>query len=199
MSTFCYYICLKTCCTLACRNYVVQFILELEIPSAASKLTSQFEGNYVHLSTQKFGSHVVEKCLVVCNNETRSKIICELLSATYFEQLIQDPHANYVVQTGLRVSKVCFHLVSDKCLYENTFLFKLEFYLEALIMKHIMQIYMHTRLIYSSESLIFFDEMFLLEQGPVHNSLVDAIESHKAISRNSPYSKRIFSHKLLKK
>ncbi|CAA2968286.1 pumilio homolog 7, chloroplastic [Olea europaea subsp. europaea] len=121
-------------------NYVVQFILELEIPSAASKLTSQFEGNYVHLSTQKFGSHVVEKCLVVCSNETRSKIIHELLSATYFEQLLQDPHANYVVQTALRVS-----------------------------------------------------------EGPVHNSLVDAIESHKAISRSSPYSKRIFSHKLLKK
>ncbi|CAI9769225.1 unnamed protein product [Fraxinus pennsylvanica] len=121
-------------------NYVVQFILELKIPSAASKLTSQFEGNYVHLSTQKFGSHVVEKCLVVCNDETRSKIILELLSATYFEQLLQDPHANYVVQTALRVSK-----------------------------------------------------------GPVHNSLVDAIESHKAISRNSPYSKRIFSYKLLKK
>ncbi|KAL2513676.1 uncharacterized protein Fot_27647 [Forsythia ovata] len=121
-------------------NYVVQFILELKIPSAAYKLTSQFEGNYVHLSTQKFGSHVVEKCLVVCNDETRSKIIHELLSITYFEQLLQDPHANYVVQTALRVS-----------------------------------------------------------EGPVHNSLVDAIESRKAISRNSPYSKRIFSHKLLKK
>ncbi|KAL2477477.1 putative pumilio-like protein 10 [Forsythia ovata] len=121
-------------------NYVVQFILELKIPSVTSKLTSQFEGNYVHLSTQKFSSHVVEKCLVVCNDEARSKIIHELLSATYFEQLLQDPHANYVVQTALRVS-----------------------------------------------------------EGPLHNFLVDAIESHKAISGHSPYSKRIFSHKLLKK
>ncbi|KAG8368681.1 hypothetical protein BUALT_Bualt15G0071000 [Buddleja alternifolia] len=121
-------------------NYVVQFILELKIPSAASKLASQFEGNYVHLSTQKFSSHVIEKCLVVCNDEDRSKIIHELLSATYFEQLLQDPHANYVVQTALRVS-----------------------------------------------------------EGPLHNSLVEAIESRKAISRNSPFSKRIFSHKLLKR
>ncbi|KAI3448260.1 hypothetical protein Pfo_004925 [Paulownia fortunei] len=103
-------------------------------------LTSQFEGNYVHLSTQKFSSHVVEKCLVVCNEEARSKIILELLSAAYFDQLLQDPHANYVVQTALRVS-----------------------------------------------------------EGHLHNSLVDAIESYKAISRNSPYSKRIFSHKLLKR
>ncbi|EOX98806.1 hypothetical protein QUC31_014973 [Theobroma cacao] len=121
-------------------NYVVQFILELKIPSATSALISQFEGNYVHLSTQKFSSHVVEKCLLVSNDESWSRIIHELLSSAHFEQLLQDPHANYVVQTALRVS-----------------------------------------------------------EGHLHNLLVEAIESHKAISRNSPYSKRIFSQKLLKK
>ncbi|XP_039019495.1 uncharacterized protein LOC120151003 isoform X2 [Hibiscus syriacus] len=121
-------------------NYVVQFILELKIPSATSTLTSQFEGNYVHLSSQKFSSHVVEKCLVVLNDEGCSRIIRELLSTAHFKRLLQDPHANYVVQTAVRVS-----------------------------------------------------------EGPLHNSLVDAIESCKAISRNSPYSKRIFSQKLLKK
>ncbi|KAA8545601.1 hypothetical protein F0562_020385 [Nyssa sinensis] len=121
-------------------NYAVQFILELKIQSAMSNLISQFEGNYVHLSTQKFGSHVVEKCLVVFNEEDRSKIIHEMLSVSHFEQLLQDPHANYVVQTALRVT-----------------------------------------------------------EGPLHNSLIDAIESCKAISRNSPYSKRIFSQKSLKK
>ncbi|KAG7977490.1 hypothetical protein I3843_05G034100 [Carya illinoinensis] len=121
-------------------NYVVQFILELRIPSATSKLSSQFEGNYVNLSTQKFSSHVVEKCLDVFNDEIRSRIIYELLSVSRFEQLLQHPHANYVVQTALRVS-----------------------------------------------------------EGPAHNLLVEEIESHKAISRNSPYSKKIFSQKLLKK
>lgn len=121
-------------------NYVVQSILELQIPTAVSLLISQFEGNYVHLATQKFSSHVVEKCLSVLDDHARSKIIRELLSAAHFEQLLQDPHANYVVQTALRVS-----------------------------------------------------------EGSLHNLLVRAIESHKAISRNSPYSKRIFSHKLLKK
>ncbi|XP_015886236.3 uncharacterized protein LOC107421499 [Ziziphus jujuba] len=121
-------------------NYVVQFILELKIPSATTNLVSQFEGNYLHLSTQKFSSHVVEKCLLVLKDEHRSRIIHELLSSSHFEQLLQDPHANYVIQTALRVS-----------------------------------------------------------EGPMHNLLVEAIESHKAISRNSPYSKRIFSQKLLKK
>lgn len=121
-------------------NYVVQYVLDLGIPSATSTLTSQFEGNYVHLSTQKFSSHVVEKCLDILNYESRSRIIHELLSVSHFEQLLQDPHANYVVQTAVRVS-----------------------------------------------------------EGPIHNMLVEAIESHKAISRNSPYSKRICSQKLLKK
>ncbi|XP_071741607.1 putative pumilio homolog 8, chloroplastic [Rutidosis leptorrhynchoides] len=121
-------------------NYVVQSILELQMPSALSMLLTQFEGNYVHLATQKFSSHVVEKCLSVLDDRARSTIIRELLSASHFEQLLQDPHANYVVQTALCVA-----------------------------------------------------------EGSLYNLLVKAIESHKAISRNSPYSKRIFSHKLLKK
>ncbi|KAE9591848.1 hypothetical protein Lal_00038801 [Lupinus albus] len=121
-------------------NYVVQFILELRNPSATENIISQFEGNYLHLSMQKFGSHVVEKCLAVFNDENRARVIFELVSAPRFGQLLQDPHANYVVQSALRHSK-----------------------------------------------------------GDVHSSLVEAIESHKTISRNSPYSKKIFSQKLLKK
>ncbi|MED6204649.1 hypothetical protein PIB30_010766 [Stylosanthes scabra] len=123
-------------------NYVVQFILDLRIPSAMSTMNMQFEGNYVRMSMQKFSSHVVEKCLAVFNDENRARIICELLTTRTpcFEQLLQDPHANYVIQSALRHS-----------------------------------------------------------EGYVHNLLVEAIESHKAISRNSPYSKKIFSHKLLKK
>ncbi|EXB55300.1 Putative pumilio-7-like protein [Morus notabilis] len=121
-------------------NYVVQFILDLRNPSATSTIVSQLKGNYVCLSTQKFSSHVVEKCLETFDDENRSTIIHELLSARPFEDLLQDPHANYVIQKALKVS-----------------------------------------------------------QGHLRNSLVEAIEPHKAVSRNSPYSKRIFSQKLLKK
>ncbi|XP_022033364.1 putative pumilio homolog 7, chloroplastic [Helianthus annuus] len=102
-------------------NYVVQYILELQIPLAVSKLTSQFKGNYVHLATQKFSSHVVEKCLAMLDAQIRSTIIRELISATQFEQLLQDPHANYVIQTALRVSKVhCFR--SSMKLLQNSVL-----------------------------------------------------------------------------
>ncbi|KAG5057720.1 hypothetical protein AAZX31_05G108700 [Glycine max] len=121
-------------------NYVVQFILDLKISSVTTCIRLQFEGNYVHLSRQKFGSHVVEKCLAAFNDENRSRVILELLSTPHFEHLLQDPHANYVVQSALRHS-----------------------------------------------------------EGHLHNLLVEAIESHKAVSRNSPYSKKIFSQKLLKK
>ncbi|KAI9103590.1 hypothetical protein K1719_023213 [Acacia pycnantha] len=121
-------------------NYVVQYILDLRNPYATACITSQFEGHYVQLSMEKFSSHVVEKCLHVFDSVNQSRIICELLSAPHFEQLLQDPHANYVVQSALRYSA-----------------------------------------------------------GPAQNALVEAIESHKAVLRNIPFSKKIFSQKFLKK
>ncbi|KAF7829929.1 putative pumilio-like protein 7, chloroplastic [Senna tora] len=89
-------------------NYVVQYIIEMEIPTASAKLISQFKGNYVSLSTQKFSSHVVEKCLKHIG-ESRSRIVRELLSAHHFEQLLQDPYANYVIQSALAMTKGTLH------------------------------------------------------------------------------------------
>ncbi|KAK8580330.1 hypothetical protein V6N13_143441 [Hibiscus sabdariffa] len=94
-------------------NYVVQYIIELKVPSAVGNLLSkfkehllsQFKGHYVQLSMQKFSSHVVEKCLKHLA-ESRSQIIHELISVVHFEQLLQDPFANYVIQSALAVTKV---------------------------------------------------------------------------------------------
>lgn len=101
---------------------MVQLVLEEDqMSSATSKLLlSQFEGNYVHLSRQKFSSHVVEKCLWVCNEEVQSKIIHELLNAPNFGRLIQDPHANYVLQTALEVAEV-HHLLKLLNLVSKSF------------------------------------------------------------------------------
>ncbi|KAI9120408.1 hypothetical protein K1719_007441 [Acacia pycnantha] len=90
-------------------NYVVQYILGLRVPSATASIISQFQGNYVHMSTQKFSSHVVEKCLEVFSDERRNQIIHELLSFPHFEQLLQDPHANYVIQSALKHCEVFVH------------------------------------------------------------------------------------------
>ncbi|WJX62916.1 hypothetical protein P8452_47861 [Trifolium repens] len=89
-------------------NYVVQYIIQMQIPSAIAKLTPQFKGNYVLLSTQKFSSHVVEKCLEFIV-EARARIVQELLSVPQFERLLQDPYGNYVVQRALEFTKGSLH------------------------------------------------------------------------------------------
>ncbi|XP_038715827.1 putative pumilio homolog 7, chloroplastic isoform X2 [Tripterygium wilfordii] len=85
-------------------NYVIQYIIELKNPAAFAILISQFSGQYVQLSMQKFGSHVVEKCLKHFA-DSRSKIVHELLSVSHFDRLLQDPYANYVIQSALGVTK----------------------------------------------------------------------------------------------
>ncbi|QCE15885.1 hypothetical protein DEO72_LG11g2897 [Vigna unguiculata] len=89
-------------------NYVVQYIIETDTPTAVAKMLGQFKGNYVHLSTQKFSSHVVEKCLRNVG-DTRSRIVRELLAAPNFERLLQDPYANYVIQSALTFTKGLLH------------------------------------------------------------------------------------------
>ncbi|KAG8073813.1 hypothetical protein GUJ93_ZPchr0006g44375 [Zizania palustris] len=83
-------------------NYAVQYVLDLKIPAVNAHLaSSQFEGSYVYLSKQKVGSNVVEKCLEVFPDDGKAAIILELTSASHFEQLLQDPFANYVIYTAL--------------------------------------------------------------------------------------------------
>jgi hypothetical protein len=58
---------------------------------------------------QKFSSNVVEKCLKLGGEDSKANIIRELTSSTRLSQLLQDPFANYVVQSALTVAKVCEH------------------------------------------------------------------------------------------
>ncbi|KAM2323045.1 hypothetical protein PS1_019926 [Malus domestica] len=102
-------------------NYVVQYIIELKIPSAMAKLTNQLKGNFVRLSMQKCSSHVVEKCLKYFE-ESRPKIIHELLSVPRFDQLLQDPYANYVIQSALGVTKGPLHAALVQAVRPHTIL-----------------------------------------------------------------------------
>ncbi|KAF2619940.1 hypothetical protein F2Q68_00039350 [Brassica cretica] len=85
-------------------NYVVQYIIVQNVP--AGKL--QFRMHYVKLATQKFSSHVVEKCLKHYP-ESRAEIVCELTSVPNFEYRLKDPFGNYVIQTALCKTKGCVH------------------------------------------------------------------------------------------
>lgn len=97
---------------------MIQYVLDLKIPFANAQLASLFQGNYVYLSKQKVGSNVVEKCLKVFPDDDKAAIIWELISASHFEQLLQDPYANYVIHTALvqtRVSTSSFEFDSAIC------------------------------------------------------------------------------------
>lgn len=85
-------------------NYVVQYVLELPFPNLVELLSRNFAGHIRQLATQKFSSNVVEKCLAVATQPTRHSMIAEILSENNLIQMLQDPFANYVVQTALAVS-----------------------------------------------------------------------------------------------
>jgi len=68
-------------------------------------MLAQLKGHYVQLSMQKFSSHMVERCLMHCP-ESRPQIVRELVSVPHFDQLLQDPYANFVIQAALAATKV---------------------------------------------------------------------------------------------
>lgn len=85
---------------------MVQYLLELRIPRVTEDLLRQFKGSYFIFSSNKFGSNVVEKCLVETVEEHSASIIIELLSDPKCSMLLIDPYGNFVIQKALLVSKV---------------------------------------------------------------------------------------------
>ncbi|KAJ8494128.1 hypothetical protein OPV22_015849 [Ensete ventricosum] len=86
-------------------NYVVQLILDQQIPWATSRILDQLEGHYGTLSVQRYGSNVVETCLEHAGDDRCAKIIRELISDPRFVQISRDPFGNYVVQKARRACK----------------------------------------------------------------------------------------------
>lgn len=90
-----------------CRNYVVQYILDLKQGWATSEVMVRLEGSYAFLAMQKFSSNVVEKCLKLGMEENRGRLVRELTASSRLGQLLQDQYANYVIQSALSVCQVC--------------------------------------------------------------------------------------------
>ena len=93
-------------------NYVVQYVLELGDPESATSVMAQLKGSYAELSTQKFSSNVVEKCLKLKDPhvlDDQEKIVVEIMESPSLGRLLQDPYANYVVQSALGVSNGDLH------------------------------------------------------------------------------------------
>lgn len=85
------------------RNYVVQFIVEMNNPHVIKLLVGQLVGSYGYLSRNKYGSHAVQKLLKTRNVDT-ILIVHDLLLD--IDTLLLDPFGNYVIQTAWFVSKV---------------------------------------------------------------------------------------------
>lgn len=71
-------------------------------------MLNQLDGNYGYLSMQKYSSNVVEKCLKFAGENSRARIIQELIQHPHLGQILQDPYGNYVAQSALAESKVRF-------------------------------------------------------------------------------------------
>lgn len=82
-------------------NYVIQYILDISEPAFTEPLCKAFLGNIGLLSTQKFSSNVIEKCIRCAGKETKNLIIQEISAPTSLENMLRDSYANYVVQTAL--------------------------------------------------------------------------------------------------
>lgn len=90
-------------------NYVVQYILALEMPWVIEDVINHLESKYAILSMQKYSSNVIETCLKNSGDEGCGRIIRELVNSSLFGQLLQDPFANYVIQCALKESKGSLH------------------------------------------------------------------------------------------
>ncbi|GMM32258.1 Mpt5 protein [Martiniozyma asiatica (nom. inval.)] len=90
-------------------NYVIQYLLSLEIPSINNNLLHSVSIDIIRLSCGKFSSNVVEKCLKfrpsrLNNQDYLNPILLSLISITVLNSLIRDQYGNYVIQTALDVS-----------------------------------------------------------------------------------------------
>ncbi|KAJ1733960.1 hypothetical protein LPJ61_001315 [Coemansia biformis] len=82
-------------------NYVVQYVLDLNVPEYVEPLVSTFVGHICALSVQKFSSNVMEKCIRQASPGTRRQLVAPLMQRDKLDMLMRDSYGNYVVQTAL--------------------------------------------------------------------------------------------------
>ena len=87
-------------------NYVVQFVLKLQIQETNLVITRKLMTDLIAFSKQKFSSNVIEKCLEFNSNEVNYELIdCVLKEKGQFFNLLCDQYGNYVLQKCLAVAQ----------------------------------------------------------------------------------------------
>ncbi|KAA3484752.1 pumilio-like protein 12-like [Gossypium australe] len=101
----CIFFFLETTCFCFQKVSVLQHVLGLKERQTTESLLRQLEGNYASLSCNRYGSNVVEKCMLESGEEQSTRIIKELLRSPIGSRLLVDRFGNYVIQSALSVSK----------------------------------------------------------------------------------------------
>lgn len=84
-------------------------MLDMQNMHFSQMILSQLTGHFHDLSTDKYGSNVVQKCLMVAHLFGVSQLetmISELLSQQGTSSLFLHEYGNYVMQTALKESQV---------------------------------------------------------------------------------------------
>ena len=101
-------------CIFLRRNYIVQFVIELELPFVAQLIAVELKGQFVTLSKDVHSSNVVEN-LMKSDPKVAQLIICEMIESPYhLLEVLQDQYGNFVGQTALKVSEskvTTYHLL----------------------------------------------------------------------------------------
>ncbi|KAI9181102.1 hypothetical protein LWI28_011442 [Acer negundo] len=86
-------------------NYVIQNILDT-VPQVVNDVIAQLAGSFIALSTSRFGSNVVEKCIKNADEEQSTAIMLEILSHHDVMEIAKNNYGNYVIQAIWRNSLV---------------------------------------------------------------------------------------------
>eukprot|EP01063_Lacrimia_lanifica_P016898 TRINITY_DN2352_c0_g2_i1.p1 TRINITY_DN2352_c0_g2~~TRINITY_DN2352_c0_g2_i1.p1 ORF type:complete len:633 (+),score=264.21 TRINITY_DN2352_c0_g2_i1:271-1899(+) len=106
--------CYAVCCHaqyLICdpyANYVIQLLVK-DSKVMSEKIVNILCNRIKHCATDKFGSNVIEKCLMMGSEKARNELIMTLCSTDVIEVLVKDAFGNYVIQTAIEHSPT--HLV----------------------------------------------------------------------------------------
>ncbi|EGV63148.1 ARM repeat-containing protein [Yamadazyma tenuis ATCC 10573] len=84
-------------------NYVVQYVLSRGDEQSVAIILNHIKSHLIVLSLHKFGSNVIEKSLRI-SKLTNGLVQALLMNADHFQDLLNDPFGNYVLQTSLDVA-----------------------------------------------------------------------------------------------
>ncbi|KAK2385457.1 pumilio [Trifolium repens] len=86
-------------------NYVVQYVIKMEIPFANKLMIAELRGNFVRLSMNKYSSNVVEDLLRYSNKIDVDVIVEEIIKSPHILNILQDPYGNFVAQRALEYTQ----------------------------------------------------------------------------------------------